>query len=272
MTLRRLALAYKWWSVFPIIAIPWLFNIKDGLANEKTWSFEGGLRYSLLTPNGEMGTVKEEQTNYTDLSQLGMDSAEGAPSISLGGRYKRTRLFLSGQQSSFSGSGTTAEDIEKGAVRIPAGTPLNTDMDIGIYSMVATYNLIPGQYELGIGGGLMVMNFKVSYTATNNGANITIDETTPMPLLALSGTASWQRFIFQGVVGGAAINFEGNKVAYGTIDLAARYAFYHKENKAGLVSLGYRYIPMYLDFAYEGNAFKADINFAGPFVGLRFAY
>ena len=128
------------------------------------------------------------------------------------------------------------------------------------------------EHELGIGAGVMVMNFKVSYTAKNTGANITIDETTPMPLLAISGTTKWQKFIFQGVIGGAAVNYEGNKVAYGSVDVTARYMFYQRHNKGGLVSLGYRYIPLKMDFSYENNAFKADIDFAGPYLGLRFAY
>ncbi len=240
--------------------------------NRKEWVIEGGVRYTLLTPDGKMGSVIGDDTKYTDLSQLGMDSAEGATGLSLGGLYKRTRLFLSGQQSSFSGSGLTSEDIVKGGVTIPAGTPLDTTMDLGIYSFVATYNLIPGRHELGIGAGLMVMDFKVSYNAQNTGANITVNETTPMPLLALSGTSRWKQRVFQGVIGGAAVNYDGNKVAYGSVDAVARYMFYQGERGAGMVSLGYRYIPIKIDINYESNAFKADLGFAGPYLGLRFAY
>ena len=244
-------------------------NVKE---SDRKWSIEGGVRYSLLTPGGKMGSVVNDETKYSNLSDLGLDSAEGAFGISLGGRYKRVRLFFAGQQSSFSGEGVTTEDIEKGGITIPAGTALDTTMDLGINSLVVTYNLIPGEHELGIGAGLMVMNFKVSYTAKNSGANITIDETTPMPLLAISGTARWQKFVFQGVIGGAAVNYDGNKVAYGSVDVTARYMFYQRQNKGGLVSLGYRYIPLKMDFSYENNAFKADIDFAGPYLGLRFAY
>ena len=248
-------------------------NAEYDISNaRKEWTIEGGVRYTLLTPDGKMGSVIGGDTKYTDLSQLGMDSAEGATGLSLGGLYKRTRLFLSGQQSSFSGSGITPEEIAKGGVTIPAGTSLDTTMDLGIYSFVATYNLIPGQHELGIGAGLMVMDFKVSYTAQNTGANITVDETTPMPLLALSGTTRWKQMVFQGVIGGAAVNYDGNKVAYGSVDVAARYMFYQRGSGGAMVSLGYRYIPIKIDINYESSAFKADLGFAGPYVGLRFAY
>ena len=239
---------------------------------QEKWTIEGGIRYTLLTPGGKMGSIVAGDTKYTDLNQLGMDDAEGAFSVSLGGRYDRTRVFMSGQQSSFSGAGTTAEDIVKGGITIPAGTPLDTVMDLGIYSFVATYSLIPGKHELGIGAGLMVMDFSVSYTAQNTGANITIDETSPMPLLAVSGTTHWKQFIFQGVIGGAAANYDGNKVAYGSIDLTARYMFYQRGRQGGMVSLGYRYIPLNIDVNYENSAFKADLDFAGPYLGLRFAY
>jgi len=45
-----------------------------------------------------------------------------------------------------------------------------------------------------------------------------------------------------------------------------------RQRKAGLASIGYRYVPMTLDISYDNDAFKAELDFAGPYLGLRFAY
>jgi hypothetical protein len=238
-------------------------------AEERTWGFELGLRYSLLTPGGEMGSVIDGTEKETSLSDLGLDDAAGAGGLTLGLKHKRANFYLSGQVSDFSGVGTTTHDITQGDVTIPAGAPLDTSMDIGIYSAIATYDLIHSTYDLGIGLGLMALDFGVDYSSF--GTDIGIDETVYLPLLAINLDVYWKRFEFAALIGGAAVNANGNEVYYVNADLAARYAFVKNERWAGQVALGWRYITMDLQFEEDASdGFEADIDFSGPYVGLRF--
>jgi hypothetical protein len=255
-----------------ILLLSMTFIPEAKAAEERKWSIHGSVRYSLLTPKGEMGVSNNSNVDKTDLSDLGLDSADGAWGISIGGNYGRPHFFFSGQKSSFSGTGTTSKDMSQGPVTIPAGTPVDTSMDIGIYTVVATYDFIPGKNELGIGLGVMGLDFGVNYTAVSTGAQINIDETYPLPLLAVNGSLNWKKIELAALVGGAYIQISGSEVGYLNADIAARYAFYKGENWSGMASLGYRYIGMGLDIKENNDRFKADINFTGPYIGVRFKY
>ena len=239
---------------------------------EKNWSIQAAVRYTYLTPGGEMGGSNGSDVKQTSISDLGMDSNEGAWGFSIGGQYHRPQLFLSGQQSSFSGSGTTSHDISQGSFTIPAGAAVDTTMDLGIYSLAVTYDFLPGKNNLGVGLGLMGLDFEVSYTEIATGVQINIDETYPLPLLAVSYSFLWKRMEFAGLIGGAYIKMNDDEVGYVNLDLSARYAFYRGDMGAWMASLGYRYINLQMDIKDGANEFEADLNFSGPYLGLRFEF
>ena len=241
-------------------------------ANTRNWSIEAGVRYSLLTPSGTMGVSKDNEVKQSDLSDLGLNDAEGTWGLSLGGRYGRPHLFFSGQKSSFTGTGTATKEISQGPITIPAGSVVDTTMDLGIYSVVVTYNLIPGEHKMGLGLGVMGLDFGVSYKEVNTGAQIEIKETYPLPLLALNGSVFWKRIELSALVGGAFIRISGDEVGYLNTDIAARYAFYKGKRFSSMASLGYRYTGMIIDISESTNRFKADIDFTGPYIGLRFKF
>ena len=239
---------------------------------EKNWSIQGAVRYTLLTPGGKMGGSNGSDVQESSLSELGMDSSEGAWGISIGGQYHRPQLFFSGQQSGFSGSGTTSNDISQGPVTIPAGSAVDTTMDLGIYTVAVTYDFLSGKNNLGVGLGVMGLDFAVSYTEVSTGLQINTDETYPLPLLAVNYSFFWKRMEFAGLVGGAYIKINDDEVGYINLDLSARYAFIKSDTWAGMASLGYRYIGLKMDINDGGNQFKADLNFTGPYIGVRFEY
>jgi len=249
-----------------------LCSVAIGAEKEKNWSINGAVRYTYLTPGGTMGGSNGTDVNQSSLSDLGMDSGAGAWGFSIGGQYHRPQLFFSGQQSEFSGSGTTTHDISQGNITIPAGSEVDTSMDIGIYTVAGTYDFLSGKNNLGLGLGLMMLDFEVAYTEVSTGVQINIDETFPLPLLAVNYSYRWKRTELAGLIGGAYIKANGDTVGYINMDLSARYAFYKSDALAGMVSLGYRYIAMNLDINNNSDRFKADLDFNGPYVGLRFEY
>ena len=240
--------------------------------NKKNWSIQAAVRYTYLTPGGKMGGTNGSDVKQTDLSELGMESGSGAWGVSIGGQYYRPQFFLSGQQSSFSGYGVTSNDISQGDLTIPAGSAVNTTMDLGIYTAAITYDFLEGKNKLGLGLGLMGLDYSVDYTQVATGVQITIDETYPLPLLAANYSYFWKKVELAGLIGGAYINIDGDKVGYLNIDVSARYAFYQGANWAWMASLGYRYIGLYMDISDGSNRFEADLDFTGPYIGVRFDF
>lgn len=241
-------------------------------AMDRKWSIEGGVRYSLLYPSGKMGVKKGGSSSQSDLSDLGIDSSEGTFGISLAFQYGRPKFFFSGQKSSYSGIGSTAKDISKGPITIPAGTAVSTSMDLGIYSIVGTYNMLPGKYRLGLGLGLMALGLDVSYTSLDDGAQLNFDDTYPMPLLAINASVKWKSIEWAALIGGAYIKYNDNEVGYLNADIAARYPFYRGKQWSAMASLGFRYIGLSMDVKADEVGFIADLNFTGPYIGVRFKY
>ena len=239
---------------------------------DRKWSIDGGVRYSYLSPGGKMGVKKDGNANQTDLSDLGIDESTGTIGVSLGGQYGRPHFFFSGQESSYSGIGSTFKDISQGPITIPAGTEVSTTLDLGVYSFVGTYNLLQGRYKLGLGLGLMALGLDVAYTSLVDGAQVQIDDTYPMPLLAVHTSVNWSRLELAALIGGAYFKYNDNEVGYLNADIATRYAFLRGKRWSGMVSLGYRYIGIYMDVFADNVGFKADLNFSGPYMGIRVKY
>ena len=254
---------------FPrILTLSLILVASTAAAAEREWTVHLGLRHSLLTPGGKMGTRIDGEESLTDLDALGLDDA-GAGAVSVGAHFKRWRFFASGQKPSFEGSGVTSKDITSGGITIPEGTPVDTTMNIGIYSLMATYDVIDRTVDIGVGAGLLVLDFSVAYKPIEIDQTLKVGETMPMPVIALGLTTGVKRFAFQGTFGFAYFSKDGNKAAYATTDLAARFALVKTDTLAFQASLGYRYIPMDVEIDLETSEFKADISISGPYLGLR---
>ncbi len=129
----------------------------------------------------------------------------------------------------FGGSQTIEETTLFNVHLIPAGTVINSEIDIKLYTLIYTYDLLKSKHDLGIGLGLALMDYDSHYFKNGGDSEITYHQLYPMPLLTVSGIFDLNRFELQALIGGAAIKINDNKAAYSTTDVAVRYKFLRKE-------------------------------------------
>ena len=94
----------------------------------------------------------------------------------------------------------------------------------------------------------------------------------PAPLLSLRYSYYIPKWEFDVLVGGVAAKIQTSEIAYMNLDAAARYKFFRKDKWLGMVSLGIKYIPMYVSTEQDDFSFTTNTQFFGPFIGLRFKY
>ena len=69
-------------------------------------------------------------------------------------------LTITGFDTEFSGDGTLNQEIRLGNQTISAGTPVRSDIDVGLYTSSLTFDLFPGDWlELGVGAGVVAAFF-----------------------------------------------------------------------------------------------------------------
>jgi len=237
-------------------------------AKEREVYVEGGLRYGILYPSGDIRIEYSGNEENIDLSEMGIDDPNGSLSLSIGLQIDRSHFFFNYAGISYGGSNTVDETKIFNGYLIPAGTVINSEIDIRLY----TYDLLKSKHDLGIGLGLALMDYYSQYFEGGGDSEVTYHQLYPMPLLTVSGILDLNRFELQALIGGAAIKINDNKAAYLTTDLAVRYKLIRRERVYGMISLGFMWVPMYIEFSQGPNTYYQNTDFYGPYLGVRIKY
>jgi len=243
---------------------------------EVKWEVGGGGRLNYLGLSGGVtGFNAETDAEYDlDYHDIGMDKYSPSLSLALGGRYKKWNLSFGASRGTYSGTFITQNDIDRDTIHIPAGSEVESQIKMGIYSLATTFAVVRRKHDLGVGLGFLVLNMGTRFETTD--VLLENNNWFPMPFLAVSGRLNFDRFRVSAVGGGA--YFDGEKddydytVWYYTFDVKGVYDFYRKDNWAASVSLGYRQMVMDSEAAKGESWFKEKDNYKGPFLSLRVKY
>ena len=241
-------------------------------AKEREVYVEGGLRYGILYPSGDIRIEYSGNEENIDLSEMGIDDPNGSLSLSIGLQIDRSHFFFNYAGIYYGGSNTVEETKIYNGHLIPAGTVINSEIDIKLYTLIYTYDLLNSKHDLGIGLGLALMDYYSHYFEGGGDSEVTHHQLYPMPLLTVSGILDLNRFELQALIGGAAVKINDNKVAYLTTDLAIRYKFLRRERIHGMISLGFMWVLMYIEFSQDPNIYYQNTDFYGPYLGVRIKY
>lgn len=243
---------------------------------EELWEIGGGLRFNYLRLTGGISGYDAETGNVFDInySAVGMDNYSPSVALALAGKYKKFNLFFGASRGKYSGSFISKNDITIDGETIPAGSNVDGEIDMGIYSLSTTFALIQKKHDLGLGLGFLILDTGMKFSA--EGKTIGDSHIFPMPFLALSGRLNFDKFRIVGVGGGA--YFDGNiddydyTVWYYTADVRVGYEFYKKGNYTGIINLGYRTLYMDSEASKNGSWFKEEDRYAGPFMSVLVYY
>src|SRR5882672_10851560 len=172
--------------------------------------------YALTSPDGKIKLAGNGvNTGSNSLSSLGIKDSEGTFGLRADFDWLLPHVTVTTQKTSWDGSGTLDQAVSGGGVVIPAGTPVKSELDLGITKGLVTFDIMPTQaFELGIGLGLSVIDFKASVQQSGTNNKVETDETVPVPLLALRAGATIWRFAVEGLLAGVTYNTGGNNIEY----------------------------------------------------------
>jgi hypothetical protein len=231
--------------------------------------------YGELEAEGDISLTNAGSTVVDNsLADLGIDGAEAAPGLRADFKWGIPHLTLATQSSEWSGTGVATDFGDITGLNVA----VDSEMELALHRALLTFDLLPtDMFELGLGFGISAVDVKASITdidpATPGMDSESVDETLPIPVLALRGGFSVWRLEFEALVAGMTAAVEGDDVTFLDTDLAARLRLFGLGPLDLLLSAGYRKVDLDLEYDEDnGDAAQADLTFDGPYVGLRISF
>ncbi|MDF1800732.1 MAG: hypothetical protein P1V81_16275 [Planctomycetota bacterium] len=222
--------------------------------------------------SGDILVTQGFATSSSDVERLGMtdDSASFAPRADFEwGGFQMTAAHSSTEHS---GDGVADSALEFGGVVISDTEPVHTDFELGMTSLLMTWDLLPSEtLELGLGFGATLLDLDATITSKTTPANkIDTDEQVPIPMLAGRVGVDLGRLDFGGLISGLSVDVDGNQATVIDFDLAINYELLDMGGELmGAITLGYKSFSM--DVLYDdgsSGSVDLDMEFSGPYFGV----
>ena len=177
---------------------------------------------------------------------------------------------------SYSGTGTTANELTIGGVTVAANGEADTELELALYRSTFTWDVVPtDMVDVGLGFGLG--GAEVSATVTNRipgdpqeGQTATTDQFVPLPYAAASASVALGDFGLEGLLGFFSIEVDDVEVSYLDLDVSGYWQFWDVAGAGARAVLGYRYVDVEAEYEDGADQVDADLTFAGPYLGVTF--
>ena len=231
-------------------------------------------RYAQLSLEGDIAVASGAVTATNSVEALGLGDEEDTFGARVDARWLMPHLTVWGSSTGFEGDGTLEADLSQGGNTIVAGTDVESEFDFDMLNAVLTFDFFPGDtIEAGIGFGAALLSLDASITDPLGNADVTLDESLPIPLLAARLGASFWRLDIEALLSGMTLDVDGNDATYYDLDLTARMRVLGSgDHTTGHLVLGYRHVALEVDYDDAGDAVALDLEFTGPYIGLRFLF
>ena len=235
-------------------------------------------RYGYLDVSGDIGVSSSgggvSVSADNDVSTLGFDADDGVPGLRADFKWGMPHLVINYQRSDNSGSGEADANLSDGNGNvISAGTPVDSDLELGLLNGLLLFDLAPTDVlEVALGFGATAFDIDTAITEQSDPSNsISAKGTVPLPVLALQVGGEIGRFELAGLLQGISGTYDGNGATYADLDAYVRWRFYDRGAGIGLV-LGYRYFLIDAEYDDDDTDAEIDMSFYGPYIGLQFSF
>jgi hypothetical protein len=227
-------------------------------------------RFQQFNIDGSLAASSSGTTSRNDLAALGIDDnpIEFAPraDFSVAG-FELTADYF---DVSYAGSGDVEGDIEFGGEVFTVGTTVDTELDLKIGRVAATWDFIPTKmFDLGIGAGVGLADVRAFVQDQGTLNSSETDEKAPFPFLAGRARVALSSLSAEVLVGFLSFDSADVKAEYLDVDALVRWSVIGGTNHVGVSLIG-GYRLTQLDLEYEDGSDKIDINadLSGPYLGL----
>jgi len=229
-------------------------------------------RYGPVNVDGDVGLSAGNVTANNSVDDAGIDDDDGAPSLRGDFKWGLPHLSVTLQQSTHDGSGRLGADLSSGGVTIPAGTQVDTDMDLGLHTAYLTFDLMPGDWELGLGVGVVAFDLDLK-AGDGMGNSVSTDELVPIPVIAGRAGISLLRFDFEALAGFMDWSAGSDDVTFLDFDVNGKFRLLGEgDHTTGWVVAGLRYTDIDAEYEDGSDDVAVDMQFTGPYLGLRFVF
>lgn len=225
--------------------------------------------YGLSQLEGDFAIATGGITGTNDVGDLGLDDEEAAPGVRADLRWGMPHLTVTVTDTSWSGSGTTTADLSQDGVTIPAGSNVDSEVDLVYGNAIVTFDFVPGDtFEVGLGFGLEAASVQTSVRQVGLGAVIDTDEDLPIPVIALRAGVDLGPVSFDGLLAGISMDYDGDSLTFYDVDLRGRWEMFDHAH----LMVGYK--RWVVDLEYEDGAenVELDITADGPYFGIVIAF
>ena len=230
-------------------------------------------RYGPVDVEGEIGISSGSSSATNDVDAVGIEDDDGALGVRGDFKWGSPHLTLDLQQSTHDGDGVLEADLSQGGVTIAAGTPVETDFDLGLYSAYLTFDLIPGDLELGLGFGVAGVDLDFESTDPGTGQSVSTDELLPVPMIAGRAGIGLGPVDLEALVGAMAYKSGDTDVTLVDGHASGRFRILGDGDRlSGALVGGLRYVMIDAEYEDGSDDVTGDLEVLGPFVGLRLQF
>ncbi|MCY2959892.1 MAG: hypothetical protein NTY35_06970 [Planctomycetota bacterium] len=205
---------------------------------------------------------------------LNLEEDDAAPGVRADLEFGSPHVVLAWSRSENEGDGTLTGQIADDGVVLTAGTDVATSVDLGLFSALVTFDLVPSEtFELGLGFGLHVADLEADVVSreVGNPGRVRLDTTIPIPVLALQAGAEFGRFEISGLLSGIYYAADGDEATFYDVDLGARFRILG-ESVAGSIAAGWHYTRLDAEYADSNDNADVDLRLSGPYLGLTISF
>ena len=205
---------------------------------------------------------------------LGLGKDDSAPGLRADLDFGSPHVVLAWGRTKNGGDGTLTGELSDDDVTLPVGTEVATTVDLHLYTAIATWDVLPSpMFELGLGLGFHVADLEALVASRDPLApgSILVDQTLPIPVLALQAAFAIDRFDIGALLSGIAVESGSDEAKFYDVDLMARYRFLEQGVSLAIAG-GWRFTRLDAEYDDDGDDVDVDMKLSGPYVGLSLGF
>ncbi len=225
--------------------------------------------FGLYEVEGTLGVSSAGAVTPANLQTAGLGDSEPGGGARIDLQAGSPHVTMSTHLSRHQGTGVLDAPSSDGGVLIPAGASTLTDLNLGFHQGLVTFDVLPGDLELGFGLGVSALEVDGDFTNTANGNVVATDKVLAVPIFAVRGGIEMSGIDFEVLLSGIDMGLNGNDLRFTDLDINGTWEFVGGEDRlhAALV-IGYRRVNLDLAYDESDERVDADLQMDGPYVGL----
>ena len=230
-------------------------------------------RIASVSIEGDLAIASGAITADNDLETMGVEDDNGVCGVRGDFKWGSPHLTVDLQASTHDGDGRLDADISQGPITITGGTDVETDLDLGLHTAYLTFDLLPGDFELGLGFGVTLVDLDFQAVDPLTGDSVTSDELLPVPMIAGRAGVGLGPVDFEALVGAMAYDDGDTDITVFDGHVTGRYRIMGGGDRMiGSFVGGLRYVLIDAEYEDGGDDVAGDFEIMGPFAGLRLQF